>query len=380
MSTVLYAALIVAALVVVAVVLSVWSRKQRARRPKSRSSYASALDALIQGRDEEALALLKQAVEQDSGNVDAYLKLGNLLRKKGKTVKALQIHRELSLRDIADRRTLEAVYEGLTEDYIAAGRYEKAVETAERLKGMNRESVRNLATLGRVYELTKQWDRAYECQVELGKLRGWSDGRHLARYKVFVAEQLLKEGRLKEARKKAREALKLDPDTPGAHICLGDICAREENLVEALQEWCEFSRKHPSRAFLVFDRVEKAYFDQGKFSEMLDYFEDLLSREPQDVNVLVALAEMRYKKGESDEAVRNLQDAVAADPRNMTARLMLAIFLGESEKHDESIEHLKGMLGLLRDSGRRYRCKECGFESPDFTTRCASCGVWDPFF
>src|SRR3972149_1093221 len=69
------------------------------KKVKSESAvYVEALLDLLDGREESAFSKLRQAVAEDSENLDAYLRLGQILREYGKPERALQVHKDLTLR------------------------------------------------------------------------------------------------------------------------------------------------------------------------------------------------------------------------------------------------------------------------------------------
>jgi uncharacterized integral membrane protein len=62
------------------------------------TQYQHGLNSLLAGDHEEALRAFAETVRQDSGNVDAYIHLANLLRERGDAARALQIRRDLTVR------------------------------------------------------------------------------------------------------------------------------------------------------------------------------------------------------------------------------------------------------------------------------------------
>ena len=66
-----------------------FSRKKKI--PRTNSLYTDALNAMVNGDQSNAVALLKQVVKQDSNHVRAYLQLGNILRNENPE-QALKIH------------------------------------------------------------------------------------------------------------------------------------------------------------------------------------------------------------------------------------------------------------------------------------------------
>lgn len=68
---------------IVLLIIAFWSRSRRKEAVPSQRAYLEALKALVAGEDKIAFQRFKQVVVEDTNNVDAYLKLGDLFRKKG---------------------------------------------------------------------------------------------------------------------------------------------------------------------------------------------------------------------------------------------------------------------------------------------------------
>ena len=79
--------------------------------------YYEALDLLLLGKLKEAYATLLALIKNDTENVKAYLKLGQVLREIGKPDKALKVHRSLLIRrDLTNYEKIE-LYKSIALDY-----------------------------------------------------------------------------------------------------------------------------------------------------------------------------------------------------------------------------------------------------------------------
>ena len=58
-----------------------WTRTLKKRTGQAPRLYMEALRALVEGDDHTAFERLKATVNEDSHNLDAYIKLGDLLRR-----------------------------------------------------------------------------------------------------------------------------------------------------------------------------------------------------------------------------------------------------------------------------------------------------------
>ena len=62
--------------------------------------YYEALDQLLTGKLKEAYSTLLALIKNDTNNVKAYLKLGQVLREIGKPERALKVHKSLLIRKV----------------------------------------------------------------------------------------------------------------------------------------------------------------------------------------------------------------------------------------------------------------------------------------
>ncbi|HIC38601.1 MAG TPA: hypothetical protein EYO79_03925, partial [Candidatus Marinimicrobia bacterium] len=94
MNTLLLIAVIV--LIAAGIAAAVYFRPKKPRRFES--LYTDALNAIVRGNSKTALKLLRDVVKQDTNHIDAYLKMGEILREEGNSQQAIKIHQSLTVR------------------------------------------------------------------------------------------------------------------------------------------------------------------------------------------------------------------------------------------------------------------------------------------
>ena len=91
------------------------------RKSKVKDLYAEGLDLLITGRRKSAYKNFKDIIQEDSDNIKAYLRLGQVLREGGNASQALKVHRGLLLRrDLMYYEQIE-LHKNLALDYYKIG-------------------------------------------------------------------------------------------------------------------------------------------------------------------------------------------------------------------------------------------------------------------
>ena len=373
-------------IVLVALLLGSWwllrtkrtSDKRIVRVPQD--AYTLGLSALIGGDRREALRRLKEAVQGDSTNLDAYIRLGDLLRESGDVQKALSIHRDLTVRaELADTDRAR-ILESLTRDYFAAGRYEEAGQSAERLLRLHRNNRFAYRAVQQVAEALKDWPRAIRTVEERTRLEGEGGKPLLARYRGFVGEEELAAGNLKEARRQMEEALKLDSRCLLAYVSLGDMDQAEGHTERAVERWRALATIAPERASLVFDRLERAYFELGRFEEVVAFYRELLNKAPREssASTHLALAEIYRRKGELDAAENYIQEALEIAPDHPRAYRLLAKIALDRHDTKTALAHLDRVLSSVPEDMETGSCRHCGHVLNKPLWRCPECHALDP--
>lgn len=339
--------------------------------------YQHGMTALLAGDREEAMRAFTETVRMDSDNVEAYLHLANLLRGQGRLDRALHIRRELTVRAGITPGQERAIHEGLVLDLIAAGRAGEAVEEARRLRELDKRNASALQLLLKAHEAARDWERAFEVRAEMARVRGESNGTGLARYRSAIGEIYLREGNLEAAKRQFQAALRLRRDEPAALLRLGDLYYETNRPERATVLWKALAEAHPSFSHLVLERLEASYFENGKFGDVDQAYEEMLARNPRDVRILLALARVHLKKGELADAGRALNEAMEIEPDSIPARLLVAEL---HRRRGDLTRALDEMQSLMRNlgSGEVYVCTTCGRESEEYWSRCPHCFAWVP--
>jgi len=353
------------------------SRDAAAVPQKPESPYQYGLNALLAGDREEALEAFADSVQQDSDNVDAYIHLGNLLRERGEPERALQLHRELTVRAGQTNAQGRAVREALVHDWIAVGRPKEAVAEAQGLRELDRRNGTALKALLAAYEAAGEWERAYDVRAEMARTSGERDSEELARYRAAIGEIYLRAERLDDAKRQFKAALRLKRDHPAALLRLGDIYYETNRPERAMVLWKGLAAAHPDHSHLVLERLEVSYFERGRFSEMGQLYEELLQRNPKDTRILIALARMHLKRADYTEALQAAREALEIEPLSLPARLLTVEIhrrRGDTDRALSEVEDLLRGLGTTEAGA----CPRCGERLDEYWSRCPSCLAWIP--
>lgn len=303
-----------AVLVIVVLALAVAAlyplvRESVRRRRQSAPAYVEALRLLTDGRDREAVPLLKEAVNAEPDNIDAWVRLGDAYIRLGEPARGIKVHENLGFRRNLRPEDERQVLAALARDYERTDRKLKAIATLEELaRGRDRDAVERLV---RLYLETGSAEKCRDLLRALEK--GESDRGWLAGLLVEYARGIA--GREPdEALAAFREALRLDPHTRSGRLYYGDLLFQRGELEAAARTWQELLDLEPRGGAAVRRRLERAYYELGRYDEVTRTYERLLRKAPDDAGLAVALALIHRKKGNYDDAARLLAGAVAGRP------------------------------------------------------------------
>ncbi|MEE9555389.1 MAG: tetratricopeptide repeat protein [candidate division Zixibacteria bacterium] len=349
-------------------------------RRKSRSGgtamevYIDGLRSMIAGDQKNAFVKLRQAVDLDTENIDAYLKLGDLFRETGLVDKALQIHRELTLRREVSSDLRAEIDQSLVADYIEAGLNAKAEEILRRMiKNSERRKWAEDRLLD-IYLRDGNWPDAEELYRGIMKSRGMKQSPTMAQIKLMIGRNLQREKQYHKARVIYKEALSLNERDPFPYLYVAESYLQEDRVNDGLEFLKKLCETVPHHASLGFSMIEETLFNLGRFSEVEDIYRGVLSKLPGDVAATVALAGILEKKGEIPTAENMLRSVLNSGSSSDSAAIKLAKLLAASDRREESLAILSEMADKTETDQHSFRCDKCGKNIKTPLPYCADCG------
>jgi lipopolysaccharide biosynthesis regulator YciM len=299
-------------------------------------TYLEALKALLNNDKAKAFLRLRETVMADTNNIDAYLRLTNLLREKGNAKKALQIDADLHLRQNLSQYEKAEVMFSLAEDYIQVSQFDAAEKVLQELKKYPDRKAAAASKLVKLFTRKKDWRRAVEHQEDYLKIQGIDDKSSLAELKLKHGDELRKNEKYHDARVEYRSALKFNPGLAEAVIAIGDSYEKEGKLENAVKSWKKIIEVDPSKAGEVFNRIQKVLFDLGQYSEIEDFYNQVLEKDPKNLQALLGLASMAEKRGEGAVAEDYYNQVLEINPEYMPALLGLIRFYQRQQRTDDA--------------------------------------------
>lgn len=365
-------------LVIAAIVLILMLFLQRKReRGSYRSAYIDALYALIDGRKDDALRLLTMAVKSGETDVDAYIQLGKLLREKKMPEKALQIHRNLTVRRDLGYEEEKSIQIAIAEDLADMGRIERALGALDSIRRDKKDPEISLI-LHRLYHRCGDYDNAFATLKNISLGDKQEQAEKLASYLAAVSSTLIDSGDIENASRYLRKALKEDPDCIAALYLSGKLAMDREDFEISAQMWTTLLRKDITFFEEVLPKLEKALFESGRFERLEDLLEELHEKNENYAMVPVSLAALYMKKGAVSKSISILEEERKSSKGNRAVSIKLASVYLAAGKEKEARQVLDEVELTARGRSGSI-CGVCGAVSPYPLNYCPACSEFNTF-
>jgi lipopolysaccharide biosynthesis regulator YciM len=292
------------------------------KKPES-TTYIDALRDLLDDRQEAAFTKLRQVVAEDANNLDAYLRLGRILRENNQPQRALQVHKDLTLRSGLSKSERGAILREIASDCLALNDLTTAEAALREEIELDKNDHWGHTKLLALQEKAQQWEAAYDTAGEILKLEGGKSKKPLARYKYQFGEQLFRQREYHKARVAYKEAIGLDQGLVAAYLAIGDSYYEEKRFEDAVTFWNKLITAVPDQAHRVINRLKKTLYELGRYGEIQSICELILEHSPKNIEAGRALAEFYEKKGDIDLALEVREKILEDHPEDNTAALDL---------------------------------------------------------
>jgi lipopolysaccharide assembly protein B len=352
------------------------------RRLRETPHYMLGLNFLVDNQTDQAIDELTQATASSTDALEIQMILGNLYRQKGQVGRAINVHQALLQRP--DLRPLEQAYVllclGL--DFRHAGFVDRAHEAFQEVLRLDAQNRYAFVNLQKLYEDQQQWTEAARVREQITKIDSQHREEHLQILGFLrneIGSALARTGDIAAATRSYQEAIDVDARTVPAHLNLGDSRLLQGHIQAAIEAWETLVRTLPDRAYLAFERLERAYRTLGAPGRFVDLCERHIARSPQDWRGRLALSRHLAVAGQHRQALELLFEALPHNPHGLVI-------------HQEVWQALSA-LSLEPALVRRYVelareavfyldphvCVRCRYRSTELLWQCPQCHEWNTF-
>jgi lipopolysaccharide biosynthesis regulator YciM len=373
--------LLATAVIILAMVAYYYYRRcQTQSTAPDRQAYVDGLKALLRGQDELAFAKFKETINADTNNVDAYIHLGNIFRRRKKTEQALQVHRDLTFRGGLTAIEKKEILTALFNDFMETGNEPAAIKSVREMIHLSPNDRFAMQALLRFHEKAGEWKEAAIVRKKLAKTDDVSADRMMALYKVFEGHDLVLQGDRHRARLFYKEAIHMDKNCLAAYVAIGDSYYDEKRLEDALGYWTKIINLKPAEGQIVFERLKKGFFEIGRYGDYADVLTGLLQACPEHLTARLELAYFMEKKGEKGSAREHYTTALDNHPDSMLAKLGLYRLNMESGKREAADNVLKQIIKMaVKKEAGSFICAGCSLHSETMLWLCPRCKAVDSF-
>jgi lipopolysaccharide biosynthesis regulator YciM len=283
-----------------------------------------------------------------------------------------------------DLRTLEHAYVllclGL--DVRHGGFVDRALEAFQevvRLDQLNRYAFINLQKL---YEDQHQWAEATRVREQIAAIdahRRDEDQQIIGFLRNEIGSAQARAGDSPAAAKTFQEAIDVDARIAPAYLNLGDARELQGSLPGAVEAWEALVNTLPDRAYLAFERLERAYRALGAPRRFVDLCERLIGLNPQDWRARLALSHHLGAAGQHRQAFDLLLDALPHNPHGLVIHQAVWQTLA-SLGLDPSL--VRSYVELTRNAVfylDPHVCVRCRYRSTELLWQCPQCHEWNTF-
>lgn len=314
------------------------------------SAFREALACLLAHDLDGAEEALASIVRGDSDQIEAYLDLAELYRTRGEIGRAIRMHQNLLLRSDLGAPDRDRALRGLAADFRQGGFLQRAIAAYEELLDRRPKDVEVLRALARLQADARNHERAIALQRRLDKLEPDVRGGE-AELLVEAAEAAQAEGRLDDARKLAKRAVRRGADQPRAHLLTGTLEAERGKLKQALAAWRRALDLDPRIGAEVYPRIESALSEAGREDDFKALLREMIEARPGDTTARLALVRFLAARGDAEEALGEATALIERDPDDLRARAARARAALAAGRDADALKALAALLEALDRQG-----------------------------
>ena len=352
------------------------------RRLRETPHYMLGLNFLTEHQVDQAIEELTAATSGDTDALEIQMILGNLYRQKGQVARAITVHQALLQRTNLTRLEHAYVLLCLGLDFRHGGFVDRALEAFQEVVQLDPGNRYALVNLQKLHEDQQQWADAARVRSQIADIDGQT---HTDNQRIlgFLRNQLgtatARGGDVAAASGMFREALDIDAKTAPAYLNLGDMQIARGDIPAAIAAWEGLIQAVPERAYLAFQRLERAFKIQGSPQRFIALCQRLIAQNPQDWRARLALSQHYAAAGNAPEAFDLLLAALPHNPHGLVIhqeiwQVLMAMGLDP--------ELVKRYVALTRDAVfylDPHVCTHCRYRSTELLWQCPQCHEWNTF-
>lgn len=352
--------------------------------PWPQQRYYQGLTHLLNDQPDAAIDTFIAALEVNNDTLETHLALGNLLRKRGETGRAIRVHQNLLSRPGLSLEQIRFVQLELGVDYMRAGlldRAESLFKDLINLRDVDKHIHQQASEyLLEVYQDLSEWLLAIDIADRLTTTKfadnadSWRQKQ--AQFSCEIAEASIEEKDGLTARRWLRTALRYDKKCARASLLLARLEITQGEYALAISELRNVPLQDARFAAEILAPMFESYKRINKLEELHKELVELYNSNRQLI-VLRYLAKAKEAVEGGDEVARLLMKELPNYPEMEPAGEILKLVADERGPTSlRNYVRVKGVLEKLTESRQKYLCNHCGFHGTQLHWLCPSCKSW----
>ena len=260
-------------IVVILIIFLVNNRKSK--QSTDVEVYNKALKAIIDNKHERAFQILKDLIQKDSNNTEAYLLLGNLLRDRNIN-KAIRIHQSIIVRPGLSKQMKIQIHQALGLDYLEVGNMIRAEDEFKKIIDLDSKNIWALTMLKNICIDNQSWDKALDLEKKLIKHQSKSKNE-ASMLNYFIAMDYKEKDNQKKYINFLEKSVLSEHVYHESYLELAKVYQKEGDIDLAIKNLIAFAEKEPKASIETFKDIENMLFEENRFNEMEALYQGILS-------------------------------------------------------------------------------------------------------
>jgi len=337
--------------------------------------YAKGLNYLLVDDSDNAIKIFTDLIEVNKETIEIHIALGHLFRSKGEVDRAIRVHQNLLARPNLTRKQRHMAIEELASDYLKAGLLDRAEKLYREMIELNAEPGLAYRRLLDLYITEKSWEEAADCAQVLYSNGEPEADRVYSQCLCEIAQDAIKSGNHRLARKNLDRALEVDAHCVRAALLLIDLHLKKDNLSAARGVFQRLVQQNPDYMPLYIEPARQIY-RQKEDRVYREFLQTQYQIHP-STRLAIALLENYARNDDIEKAREFLADILQQSPSFEVFEFALRFLKPNPDQLAETWETLSTYLKSLQKKKTEYACSRCGYESHAIQWLCPSCRNWD---
>ena len=336
--------------------------------------YAKGLNYLLADDSDNAIKIFTDLIEVNKDTIEIHIALGNLFRSKGEVDRAIKVHQNLLARPNLTRKQRHMAIAELASDYLKAGLLDRAEKLYREMIELDADASHAYRRLLDLYITEKSWSEAVECARVLYQRGEPEAGVTFSQCLCEIADDAIKNGNNRLARKSLDQALEADPGCVRAALLLIQMHMNTDDYSAAKRIFQRLIRESPDYMALYIEPARHIY--QNRETSVYQDFLQSQYRQHPSTRLAIAMLEHYARNDEIETARQFLSDILQKSPSFEAFEFALRFLKSNPDQLGETWETLSTFLKSIQDKKTEYVCARCGYESHAIQWLCPSCRNW----